>query len=116
MRTDYESKQYVEIVIDDDGHWQRYNETEFLFCLQCTAHSYAGCFDPRVGGEPPSGPEFEVTSILVLVPKVNQKSVRVEFEAPFDLSWSQFVALVGEEIADHLYERAYEEAAETGDF
>ena len=111
MRTDYESKQSVEITSGDG-----YNETVFSIGLKCTASSYAGSFDPSVAGEPPSGPEFEVTTIQVMAPRVNRGSPTGALDFVLDLNWDQFVAVVGEEIAQNLYERAIDEAAESGEF
>jgi len=111
MQTAYESRQSVEITSGDG-----YNETVFSIGLKCTASSYAGCFDPRVAGEPPSGPEFEVTTIQVLADAVKHKAGPIMQFSVLDLEPKQFEALVGEEIANYLYERAMEEAAESGEF
>lgn len=111
MQTVYESKQSVEITSGD-----RYNETVFSIGLRCTASSFAECFDPRFGGEPPSGPEFEVTTIQVLSENVKHKEGPAHYLSLLELHPTQFEALVGEEIAEHLYERAFEEAAESGEF
>lgn len=111
MQTMYESKQSVEITSGDG-----YNETVFSIGLKCTASSFAGSFDPRFGGEPPSGPEFEVTTIQVLAPRVNRGETARTLHSLMEMNWNQFVALLGEEIAEHLYEKAIEEAADSGEF
>ena len=111
MRTDYESKQSVEITAGDG-----YNETVFGIGLKCTASSYAGCFDPSVAGEPPSGPEFEVTTIQVLSESVKSEVGPAHYLSQLEMHPTQFVALVGAEIAAHLYDRAMDEAAESGEF
>lgn len=111
MQTVFESRQAVEITDDD-----RYNETVFSIGLKCVASSYAGCFDPSVAGEPPSGPEFEVTTIQVLAEAVKQEVGPASQFSVLDLEPKQFEALVGEEIAHNLYDRAMEEAAESGEF
>jgi hypothetical protein len=111
MRTDYESSQYVEITAGDG-----YQETEFVIGLMCTANSCPGSFNPYDGGYPPEGPEFELSSITVAVMRVNRKEGENEFESPLDLSYSQFVALVGADIADDLIEKAHEDARDEGNF
>ena len=111
MQTVFESRQSVEITSGDG-----YNETVFSIVLRCTASSYAGCFDPSVAGDPPSDPEFEITTIQVLVPRVNRGSSLNVFDPAMEINPQQFEALVGEEIAEHLYERAILEAAESGEF
>lgn len=104
MQTDYESKQTVEIVTGDHSH-----EVEFIVGLRCISRSYPGCFDPRTGGEPPEGPEFDYATIQVC-------AELVKGEVTIDLTPNQLVALVGPEIEDHLFDVACIEAAETGDF
>ncbi len=111
MQTVFESKQSVEITSGDG-----YNETVFSIGLKCTASSFAGCFDPRWGGEPPSGPEFEVTTIQVLHPGVKRGSGGPIWDTIFDLDTRQFEVLVGDEIAHALYDKAMDEAAESGEF
>ena len=112
MRTDYESIQSFEVCGPDDS----YNETEVTIGLECTAASFPGCFDPRWGGEPPSGPEFDVTSITVDVPVVNYKGEVTGHETPLSLTYNQFRALVGQEVCNKLVERAEIDAAENGSF
>ena len=112
MKTDYESNQYVEMIGPDEAGF----EATFTIGLMCTANSSPGSFNPMDGGYPPEGPEFEVYTIQVDVPKVNPKEGEWPFEAQLILSYSQLRAIVGEEIADKLIDRAIEEACETGDF
>lgn len=111
MQTTYESRQSVEITSGDG-----YNETVFSIGLKCTASSFAGCFDPSVAGEPPSGPEFEITTIQVLGDAVKYEVGSNAKFSLMDLEPKQFEALVGAEIANYLYDRAMEEAAESGEF
>ena len=111
MQTVFESRQAVEITDDD-----RYNETVFSIGLKCVASSYAGCFDPSVAGDPPSGPEFEVTTIQVLSENVKREDGPAYYLSQLELHPKQFEALVGDEIANTLYDRAFEEAAESGEF
>lgn len=103
MRTDYETDVFVDLPTGDGDELE---EVRFTIGLQCTAASFAGCFDPRWGGEPPSGPEFEVTYIAREQP--DGKSA--------DLSWDDFENLVGRTEADGLFDVACERAAETGEF
>lgn len=112
MRTDYESTQSFEVCGPEDS----YNETEVTIGLECTVPYSPGYFDPRWGGEPPSGPEFDVTSIVVAVLKVNYKGEIEGYEEPLNLTYRQFEALVGREVAEKLVERAETDAAENGDF
>ncbi len=105
MQTDYVSGQYVAVISTDGNEYECY--TEFLIGLHCTARSTPGSFNYNDGGYPPEGAEFELTTIQVSVPKVNQN---------LDLTWNQFVALVGDEIAGSLYEAAVEEVSYSGDF
>ena len=111
MITDFESTQSVEVLTGDNGF-----EPVFVIGLRCTAASLPGSFDPFHGGEPPSGPEFEVTTIHVPVKRVNRREGDPELMAPLVLEWEQFLALVGEDIAEELCERAYDDAADTGEF
>ena len=112
MRTDFESTQSFEVCGPEDS----YNETEVVIGLECTAPYSPGYFDPRWGGEPPSGPEFDVTTITVTVPRVNYKGEIEGYDDPLNLSYRQFEALVGREVADKLTERAITAAVESGDF
>lgn len=111
MQTTYESKQAVEITAGDG-----YNETVFSIGLKCTASSYAGCYDPSVAGEPPSGPEFEVTTIQVLSDAVKYEVGSNAKFSVLDLTPAEFETLLGAEISHYLYDRAMEEATESGDF
>jgi len=112
MKTDYESDQYVEMIGPDEAGF----EATFCIGLMCTANSCPGSYDPSDGGYPPEGPEFEVSTIQVDVPKVNPKEGEWPNEAPLILSYSQLRAIVGEEICDKLIDRAITDACETGDF
>ncbi len=112
MRTDYTSHQSAEVISGDVSS----HEVEFEIGLTCTAPYYPGHFDPRFGGEPPSGPEFDMTTIAVLVPRVNRKSGQGPYEDALDITWSQFAAIVGEEGAEKLFNDACTDAAENGDF
>lgn len=111
MRADYVSHQSAETVSGDNSH-----EIEFEISLVCTAPYDPGFFDPRFGGEPPSGPEFDIDTIAVLVPRVNQKPDQGPYENALALTWSQFAAIVGEEGASKLFDDACLDAAENGDF
>ena len=86
MRTDFESTQAVEVC----GPGDTYNETTFVIGLHCTAPSFSGCFNPMTGyGEPPSGPEFELTTITLSVPHVNYKGEVLKTES-LELDYHQF--------------------------
>ena len=111
MRTDYESLQCVEVMTREG-----YQETEFTISLICTAPSFPGSFEPRYGGEPPAGAEFELTTITVMVPRVNRQPNESEFVVPLELTWNQFVALIGKESADFLFAEAITDANENGGF
>lgn len=102
MRTDFEATVSVEVPLLNDGYIERI----FIIGLHCIAASFPGFFDPRWGGEPPSGPEFEPTYITWSLP--NSKNL--------ELSWKQFEAVVGSDQADKLFEDACIQAAEEGDF
>lgn len=112
MKTDFESIQTVEVC----GPGDTYNETEFVVGLRCTSPSFGGCFNHVTGyGEPPSGPEFELTTIALSVPHVNYKGETLKTER-LELSYHQFRALVGIEVAEKLFDAAQDEAAESGEF
>lgn len=111
MNTDYESTQSVEVY----GPEGTGGEVSFTIGLTCTAKSFAGCFDPRIGGEPPSGPEFDLTTVAFDVAVVNYKGGVIRRDT-MHLSYDMFAAVVGREVADKVIERAEIEAAETGDF
>lgn len=102
-RTDYEAVVSIELPVATEDE---YEEVEFTIGLECTEPYRPGYFDPRWGGEPPSGPEFDMTFITREVPDGK----------PLDLTWEQFEAMVGEEQADKLFEDACIQAAENGDF
>lgn len=112
MRTDYVSCQALEICGPEDT----YNESEVTIGLECSASSSPGSYDPFDGGYPPEGPEFELTSISVDVPKVNSKTTPKELDKPLELSYTQFCAVYGEEVADALIECAITDACENGGF
>lgn len=108
----FDSTQSVEIVSSENSH-----ELEMTFEMRCTVGSFSGCFNPMTGyGEPPSGPEFEVESVTIQVPKVNYKGEVTGYADPLTLTWEQFTAIVGNDIADELFEDACEQAADSGDF
>lgn len=111
MRTDYVSHQSAEVLCSDTSH-----EVEFEISLTCTAPYFPGSFDPYHGGEPPSGPEFEIDTIAVLVPRVNRKPDQELYENALALTWSQFAAIMGEDGANKLFDDACTDAAENGDF
>lgn len=112
MRTDFESTQAVEVC----GPGDTYNETEFVIGLQCTSPSFGGCFNHVTGyGEPPSGPEFELTTITLSVPHVNWKGETEKTET-LELSYHQFRAVVGIDVAEKLIDAAMDAAAESGEF
>lgn len=111
MRADYVSYQSAEIVLKDSAH-----EIEFEISLICTAPYHPGYFDPRFGGEPPSGPEFEIDTIAFLIPRVNRKPDQELYENALALTWSQFAAIMGEDGANKLFDDARTDAAENGDF
>lgn len=111
MTDDYTSTQSVEVLSGDS-----YNETVFTIGLKCTAPYFPGSFDPYHGGEPPSGPEFEMTTIYVMVLRVNRRMDQSVYDTPLELNWNQFVALVGEETAEKLFNDACIDAAENGGF
>ena len=116
MRVDHESVQSVEVVTKDGSH-----EVEFTIALTCTARGTPGKLSgPPEDCYPPEGPEFEVVTISLPVPKVNHyynaTNKKVEYDPPLELTFNQFAALVGVIEADRLTEEAMVEAAETGDF
>ena len=111
MRTDFESTQSVQVYGPDDTG----GEVSFTVGLQCTAGSFAGSFDPRWGGEPPSGPEFDVTSITVTVEKVNWKG-EVQSTSTLELTCDQLAAVYGREVADKVLDDAMQDAADSGEF
>lgn len=112
MRVDYNSYQTFEVC----GLKDTYNETEITIGLTCTHPSRPGSFNPYDGGYPPEGPEFELASISLDVPKVKSKSTPKELDKPLELTWNQFCALVGEEMAEAMYDRAVDDACESGGF
>ena len=111
MQTDFESKQSIEVLWGGEA-----TETVFEIGLKCTAPSFAGYFDSRVGGEPPSGPEFDVTTIEVVVPRVNPTEYDHPVLSVISLEYDQFIAVVGREIGKKIIDRAMNDAAEKGDF
>lgn len=112
MRTDFTSEQSVEVVTGNASH-----EPVFMIGLHCTAWSTHGFFDHISGAaEPPCGPEFELTSIAVSVPVVNPVTREVVSRRQLNLTWDEFMALVGEDIANELLDKAEEDAAENGGF
>lgn len=110
MRIDYTSEQGIEI-IGADGV-----ETIFEINLHCTANSTPGRFSPIDGGYPPEGAEFEFVSVSLPVKRVNRREGQSEYEAPITFTYAQFVALVGEDNATDMIDRAEDDAAESGQF
>jgi hypothetical protein len=107
MRTDFEAKVYAEI--NAALLWPDDNETvevEFTIGLECTVPYQPSYFNPIYGGEPASGPEFEFTYISYETPE--GKSV--------NLTWLEWEALVGEDGARKLWEDAWVQAVESGEF
>lgn len=111
-QTDYISKQSVEILGPDDETF----ELVFEIGLMCTAPGFPGYFDPRVGGEPPSGPEFDISYISIDVPLFGSKLVDSKESRTLDLTYNQFAAIVGQDICDLLLSKAEDEATSTGEF
>ena len=103
---DYERTQCVEITL---GDWCY--EAAFTIGLDCTSRSYPGS---RI--DPPEGAEFDISYVSLDVAKVNPRKGDPKFEKPLDLTISQFMALVGEEISNQLCDDAIQEAHESGRF
>lgn len=101
QRIDYTSKHSMELVTKEG-----YREAAISVALRCTASSLPGSFDPRHGGEPPAGPEFEVVGISF----TDEKNVDQDF--PEELARQFF----GEEIMDGIIDDAFIQGAETGEF
>lgn len=108
---DHTSKQSVQVVFGKCFH-----ELQIELGLEYTAGYDPGFFHPDFGGEPPSGPEFEIETIQVQVVVVNLHSGEPERRPPLDLDWYQLIALVGQDIASNLFDEACNEAAESGEF
>lgn len=89
----YQSEQGVEILA---GSEDAYNESIFTLTLDCTA---PGC--KATWTDPPEGAEFEFVEASI---------------GTVSLTQVQFCDLLGEEVAAFLFERACDEARETGDF
>src|SRR3546814_2344090 len=105
MRTDYTSTRTLEIETGDNGH-----TVDIDIGLHCTVASFPGCFSPVHGGEPPHGPEFEVTTIAVEVPAVNTYRFGKPLPSSyFYLSYDHLCALYGSEAVDKLIEDARSE-------
>jgi hypothetical protein len=105
LDTDFWSKQSVRVVYSDDLEI----EVTFDIGLRCTLRSSPGYFNPIYGGEPPSGPEFDITTIEV-VPQAPMVKCNITF------TYNQFYALLGPEIAENLIDRALDEAYDSGGF
>lgn len=109
MRTDFESTQSLEI----EGPEDSFGEPSIIIGMECTARSDPGCVSgPPEHCYPPEGPEFELTTISVDVPKVNSK----ELEGVLIFTYNQFCAVYGAEVADALIERATTDACENGGY
>jgi len=109
MRTDYESTQSLEIEGPDDS----FGEPSITIGLQCSARSDPGQpFGPPENCYPPEGPEFELTTITVDVPKVNSP----DLDSVLVFSYIQFCAVYGVDVADALIECATTDACENGGF
>lgn len=115
MRIDFTSEQELEITgvaVGDDFS----NYTVFEIDLHCSASSTPGSFNPYDGGYPPEGPEFELVNVSLPVRRVNRREGQSEFESPLTLTYPQFCAIVGTEVADVVIDRAIDEACESGEF
>lgn len=103
----FETSVYLEISLDPFGDEDQIDEHEFLFELKCTVGSFSGYFNPMTGyGEPPSGPEFEP----VYIGFVGEEGPAQE------LTWDQLAAMVGDDNADTLFDKAVDKAIDTGEF
>jgi hypothetical protein len=111
MRTDFESTQYFEVSGPDDS----YHETECVVGVACTAQGYPSSFDPRFGGDPGAGPEFDVVNVTFDVTRVNYKG-DVTSTDTLTLDYWQFRAVVGEEVCEKVIDAAFQDAADSGDF
>lgn len=109
MRTDYTSTQTLEFEVDENGY-----SVDIEIGLKCTVASFSGYFSPIDGGEPPHGPEFEVTTITVDVPPVNPYGK--PGGSSLELTYEQLCALFSQEVTDKLLDAAENEAAEKGGF
>jgi len=98
MSNDFESTQGIELVTGDNSH-----ESLFNIRLKCTNRARPATFSLLFGGDPAEGAEFEFEYA-----GVNGLGR--------SLSWNNFVALVGQDIADELFNRACVDAQESGDF
>lgn len=108
MRNDFESSQSLEIEGPDDS----FGEPSITIGLECATRSNPGQLSgPPEHCYPPEGPEFELASITFDVPVVNSP----ELEA-LELTYFQFCAIYGEEVADALICRATDDAIENGGF
>lgn len=108
MRTDFESTQSLEIEGPDDS----FGEPSIIIGFECTTRSDPGqMLGPAEHCYPPEGPEFELTTITVDVPKVNSPDMET-----LEFTYIQFCAVYGAEVADALIERATTDACENGGF
>jgi hypothetical protein len=101
MYGSYVSYQSVEVFYADKEY-----EAEFIITLNCTVRRDPGRLSgPPEHCYPPEGPEFELDSIHVLAQ-----------EGKREISEDVLRAMLGDDMADKLLERAYTDAAESGDF
>ena len=90
---------------------------EFEIELECISPSFGGYFNPITGdGEGPCGAEFDVGMVYLIVPSKDKKRAPGSFDHPLSMTWEQFEALVGEDIADDLFGAACQDAMDAGGF
>lgn len=100
--SDYVSQQSMQVSTGSASH-----EVVVYVHLTCTVEGSPGFFNPATGGEPPSGPEFDVDRYVL----------QAEGDAPdVEVPTLVFPHVFGVEVEEQIFEAACEEAAETGDF
>lgn len=107
MSNSFYSYQAVEMF----GPRDTYKEAIFEFHMVCTDRGSAPTFVPRYGGDPGWAPEFEVVEVRVDA----NKEERALFSR-LVLTWDQFVAFVGAEIAEALLDNAHDDAVQNGEY
>jgi len=114
MHSDFDSEQIIltgQEFNPGDAH-----EVVFTIGLKCTARSFGGSFGPS-GGDPPYDAEFELVSIHIPVPHVKTRSPGPDNNYYFlELTYQQFIALVGVDTADEMIEQSISEAIDSGEF
>lgn len=93
--------EHTETVRVNDTH-----EVEIVLFLTCTQGYSPGCFSWCGGGEPPSGPEFDLEDVFVRLAERAAPMMRI--------SWHALRVIFGDEVMYEVFQDACDAACAAG--